>query len=308
MCAGAQDPAFHARVIAVHGDLGRAWLDDLAAVVETQRLRWSLGPLSPYELSYHWVAAADRADGTRCVLKLSPPGAQEPVIEAQWLRRVNGQGAVRLIDSDPANGALLLERADPGAALATLVPEHDDEACDAIVAVAAAIRRPAQPAAVPMLAARVADLGAHRQAHRAGSDPLPAGLVAEAQHVATRLLATAPPAVLLHGDLHHDNILRSERRGWLAIDPHGLVGDPAYEFAAALYNPFSLGPLAASLASRRAHRMAEAACLPEERVRGWGFVQAVLSAVWSLDEDLTPDAHVLAVADALRASRRPLRR
>ena len=38
---------------------------------------------------------------------------------------------------------------------------------------------------------------------------------------------------MLHGDLHHDNVLTADREPWLAIDPHGVLGDPekraAYE-------------------------------------------------------------------------------
>ena len=44
--------------------------------------------------------------------------------------------------------------------------------------------------------------------------------------------------VVLHGDLHHDNVLRSGYDNWLAIDPKGVVGEPAYETGALMRNPF----------------------------------------------------------------------
>jgi len=293
------DHAFHKRVLAVHRLGARAWLEDLPRFVERWRGYWALGPLRPYSLSYHWVAAADRDDGTSCVLKLAPPGTPELVFEARWLRRAGGCGAAALLDADTDNGALLLERVEPGWPLAMIVPERDDEACEVIATVAAAVRRPAA-AGLPTLTERVTDLTRHRGAHPGDRDPLPLGMVTEAEHLGGELLRTAPPNMLLHGDLHHDNILWSGNRGWLAIDPHGLVGDPAYEFAPLLYNPLPLGPTAAVLARRRCRRLAVATGIPEERIRGWGFVQAVLSAVWSLDEDLIPDRHVLAVAERLR--------
>ncbi|MGH3722313.1 MAG: aminoglycoside phosphotransferase family protein [Pseudonocardiaceae bacterium] len=293
------DHTFHERVRAVHGLGARAWLDDLPRVAERWRRYWALGPLRPYSLSYHWVAAADRDDGTPCVLKLAPPGTPELVVEARWLGRVGGRGAAVLLDADPENGALLLERIEPGRPLATIVPDRDDEACEAIATVAAAVRRPAATG-LPTLADRVTDLTRHRGAHPGDRDPLPPGIVAEAEHIGAELLRTAPPDVLLHGDLHHDNVLCGDNRGWLAIDPHGLVGDPAYELAPLLYNPMPLGPTAVALAERRCRRLAVATGISEERIRGWGFVQAVLSAVWSLDEDPAPDQHVLAVAERLR--------
>lgn len=296
--ASAPDATFRARVLAVYGPGAGNWLDELPAVVARWRAHWSLGPARPYPHSYHWVAAADRDDGARCVLKLAPPGAREPVVEARWLSRVGGRGAVRLLDCAPDEGALLLERIEPGSTLAEWLPDEDERACEVLADVAAAIRRPADAAdQLPTLADRVADLRRHLRTRR---DVLPVGLVAEAERTAAELLRTAPADVLLHADLHHDNVLWDGERGWLAIDPHGLVGDPAYEFAALLYNPLPLGPAVADLAPRRCVVLAAASGIELERIRRWGFVQAVLSAVWSLDEDPVPDAHVLAVADRLR--------
>lgn len=299
----AADPAFRHRVLSVHGEAARGWLDDLPGIVERWRRTWDLGPVRPYPLSYNWVAAADRADGRRCVLKLAPPGLGVLDDEARWLRLADGRGAARLHDAAPADGALLLERIEPGTLLADLAPARDDDACDAIAAVIAGFQRPehaADPAfaAMPTLRERLADLDVHRAAHD-GHDPLPGAVVATATRVAGQLLDSARPDVLLHGDLHHDNVLLDQRRGWLAIDPHGLRGDATYEPSALLYNPLPLGPQVARLAERRCRRLAAATGFAEERIRGWGYVQAVLSAVWSLDEDPEPDAHVLAVADAL---------
>jgi streptomycin 6-kinase len=294
------DAAFCARVLAVHGPGARTWLDELASIVDRWRRHWSLGPPRPYPHRYHWVAAVDRDDGAPCVLKLAPPGAREPVIEARWLTRVGGRGAVGLLDCVPGEGALLLERIEPGSPLAALVPDQDERACEVLAAVAAAIRRPADSAdKLPTLADRVAELGRYQRTRP--HDPLPAGMVAAAERTATDLLRTAPADVLLHADLHHDNVLWDRERGWLAIDPHGLVGDPAYEFAPLLYNPLPPVPAVADLALRRCVHLAAASGIALERIRGWGFVQAVLSAVWSLEEDPVPDAHVLAVAARLRA-------
>ena len=41
---------------------------------------------------------------------------------------------------------------------------------------------------------------------------------------------------LVHGDLHHHNVLRS-KRGWLAIDPKPMLGEPEYDVASFLWNP-----------------------------------------------------------------------
>jgi streptomycin 6-kinase len=287
------------RIEAVHGAAGAAWAASLPATVEAWRARWSLGPLATLPLSYSWVGAGLRSDGTPCVLKLAPPDAGVLGPEARWLQAVDGGGAARLLASAPAEGALLLEHVRPGTPLSGLCPMRDDDACDALAATIGRIRRPSgSETALPALVDRLAELHEHLAA-RGPADPLPGGLVATAARVADELVATAGADEILHGDLHHDNVLLDRERGWLAIDPHGLQGDPTYEVGAALYNPLPLGPLVAQLAERRAHRLALGTGFPEERVRAWGFVQAVLSAVWSLDEDPEPDRHVLAVADRL---------
>jgi len=105
------------------------------------------------------------------------------------------------------------------------------------------------------------------------------------ERLVAELTASAPAPLLLHGDLHHDNILAAERQPWLAIDPKGLIGDPAYETGALLYNPHPLlldAPDPGRILARRVDQLAEELSLDRARVRGWGLVRAVLSAWWSV--------------------------
>ncbi len=112
--------------------------------------------------------------------------------------------------------------------------------------------------------------------------------------------------MLLHGDFHHYNILAAERQPWLAIDPKGVVGDPAYETGAFLYNrlPDELQPdeLRAILA-RRVEQLAVELTLDRDRILGWGLAQAVLSAWWSYEDHGHGWDEVMLVAKALSAIR-----
>jgi streptomycin 6-kinase len=93
--------------------------------------------------------------------------------------------------------------------------------------------------------------------------------------------------VLLHGDLHQDNILAATRRPWLAIDPKGVVGEPAYETAACLHNPqpqLLNMPQPGRVLARRVDQLAEELNLDRARVRGWGLAQAVLAAWWGVED------------------------
>ena len=83
-------------------------------------------------------------------------------------------------------------------------------------------------------AAGLSDL---RKTFEGGTGPFPARLVEQAESLFRELLGSAEPSVLLHGDLHHFNILAGQRRPWLAIDPKGMAGEPAYEVGALLRNP-----------------------------------------------------------------------
>ena len=57
-----------------------------------------------------------------------------------------------------------------------------------------------------------------------------------AESTYTNLLHRYPETFLLHGDLHHENILLDEERGWLAIDPKGVMGPKVMECGRYLHN------------------------------------------------------------------------
>ncbi len=127
-----------------------------------------------------------------------------------------------------------------------------------------------------------------------------------AEGLFAELLPSSTAPVVLHGDLHHDNLLDVGGRGWLAIDPKGVVGEPAYEVGALLRNPerrlVGEGDLR-RLLERRVDLLAERLELDRRRVVGWGMAQAVLSAWWSVEdgEGEAPPPLTLAVAEALAA-------
>lgn len=137
-----------------------------------------------------------------------------------------------------------------------------------------------------------------------GSGPFPLRLVEEAETLFAELLASASEPLVLHGDLHHDNILSAQRSPWLAIDPKGIVGEPAYEVGALLRNLWPdrhpvLHP--GKLLECRTHRLAEELELDRGRVRGWAVAQAVLSAWWCLEDDSDCWEGAIAVAELLSA-------
>ena len=130
---------------------------------------------------------------------------------------------------------------------------------------------------------------------------LPRRWVQRAAGLFGELCASSLGKVVLHGDLHHDNVLQATREPWLAIDPHDVVGDPGYETGALLYNPWPERREAELLAlvPARIEQLAAGLTMPVERVVAWGFVKAVLSAVWTCQSGTMSATRALDVAELL---------
>src|SRR5512143_1201549 len=103
------------------------WLASLPELLEEAARRWNLQIGEPFLLSYNYVCAATRADGTPAVLKIGIPN-RELTSEINTLTFYNGQGACQLYAAEPERGMLLEERLFPGTMLVTL--EDDDQATE----------------------------------------------------------------------------------------------------------------------------------------------------------------------------------
>jgi streptomycin 6-kinase len=124
-----------------------------------------------------------------------------------------------------------------------------------------------------------------RDRFNSGTGPLPKGLVESAESLSRDLLSENKDEVLLHGDFHHYNVLESER-GWLAIDPKGVIGPRGYELGPFLINPidrFLNGGNSRAQTERRIAILSELLGMERERIRAWGICHAVLSAWWSIE-------------------------
>ncbi|KAB2834593.1 MAG: streptomycin resistance protein, partial [Caedimonadaceae bacterium] len=92
--------------------------------------------------------------------------------------------------------------------------------------------------------------------------------------------------VLLHGDLHHDNVLSSGTT-WKVIDPHGYVGDPVFEVGAMIYNPCDYFPKEKSISQtveRRLKILAEELSFDAKRIKAWAYCRALLSIAWIFED------------------------
>ncbi|HJT58737.1 MAG TPA: aminoglycoside phosphotransferase family protein [Ktedonobacteraceae bacterium] len=273
-------------MIEIFGEEGRAWLDRLPTVLAVCEERWNLKIGAPVgNLSFNYVAPAVRADGTEVMLKVGL--TDEFPAQPEALCHFDGHGMVQLLAYDEQNAAMLMERLKPGISLR--VVEDDETAISAAVKVMRELWRPLPKEHYPF--PTVGDWGKGfarlRKQYDGGTGPIPPALFDKAEKLYAELSASMDEPVLLHGDLHQDNILSAEREPWLAVDPKGVIGEPVYETGSILRNfwPDILAiPDPVSLMKRRIDQFSAELGFDRERIYDWGFAQAVLSVVWSIED------------------------
>ncbi len=266
-------PAALGRLAKVEG--GREWLDGLDDVVAAAVDRWGLTRGEPYAGStVSLVVPVTTRSGVPAVLKVPFPHP-ESTHEADALRAWDGRGAVRLLDQWPDPHALLLERCDPGDHLSTIDPR---EALDVMVSLVRRLGISAGDPFTPLTAeARGWADRLPARWERAGR-PFERRVVDAAVDLLRGLAADDSPRVLLHQDLHGDNVLAAVREPWLAIDPKPLVGDPAFA-PAPIIRSHEFGHSRQAVL-RRFDLLCDRLGLDRGRVRGWTIGQTV---AWSLE-------------------------
>ncbi|MFE7467555.1 aminoglycoside phosphotransferase family protein [Streptomyces sp. NPDC057499] len=261
------------------GRTGAEWVAGLPATVRELMLRWNCVPDGGVmHGAVGIVVPVRRRAGRAAVLKVSfphPGNVHEPDAFTVW----GGRGAVLLYERADEHFAMLLERVGPSALA-------DAEEGDEVVRVAGRISRRLAVPAPPGLPALRDRADAWAIELREDGEELDHALSRRAVDAAVatvRELGRDQPDTLIHGDLHARNILRADREPWLAVDPKGHAGDPAYDGGTLLKSrvPALLGAGDLDKGLRRTLRVfGEAAELDPERVRRWAQFHAVQAAFW----------------------------
>lgn len=241
---------------------------------------WALAPDGPLVTTHSsWVLPV-RHGAKPAVLKVARiPDEQAGYRLIAWW---NGQGAAKVIAA--SEGALLMERAVGPLSLAQMARSgQDGEACRILCRTAAQLHAPRSG---PLPALNPLDRWFQPLFDLAPSHPA----LAPAAEQARCLLADQRDVRPLHGDLHHDNVLDFAERGWLAIDPHGLVGERAFDFANIFTNP-DLGDPTQPVATLPGRFEARLGIVVEEtgieatRILAWIVAWTGLSAAWFIGDD-----------------------
>ncbi|MFI6449266.1 aminoglycoside phosphotransferase family protein [Kitasatospora sp. NPDC050543] len=282
-------------VTAEEGEAARSWLTSLPERVAAHLARWDLTLERVLEPGGRrsLIGYAHRDDLSAVALKATLP-APEPSREHAALAHWAGRGAVLLLDSDPAEGVLLLER------LHGEIPLRSLAEAKAMLEATSLLRRLWVPLTdghgFTPLADHAAVLlsGLRRRCELpAAADARP--LADAALEAAEVLLSSATEQFLLHGNFHHGKVLAADRAPWLAVAPEPLAGERAYDLARLAQDRIdtlvaSPGPRGA--ARRRLQQLAEAVEVDHDRLRGWTLLRSVDTGLRHLEAGDTGSAEL----------------
>lgn len=268
----------------VHGPSGQEWADRLPRLLADLLDDWGLSPNGPATPGSSALVVPVLRDGETFALKLAWPhleGRDEPLALRHW----DGHGAVRLVAADPSRSALLLELLDSTRDLSSV---DIDLACEVVGTLLAELNIPA-----PQGLRRLSSFAREQATKLAESEGLLPRRMVERTTALVHELTSDPrcDAVLLHTDLHYENVLASlpgsGRPSWLAVDPHAMAGHPGFEIQPLLRNrsdELDTGSAFRYLTRRRLEICAEAAGVPEDEALAWSYVHSAFQARWAAQE------------------------
>ena len=267
-----------------YGDAGRHWLGALPDILRNISADWQISIDQHYpDLSYHYVAPCTCADGSEAVLKIGfPDENREMFNEVAMLELNGGEAMVKLLRFDSERRVMLLEKLVPGENLRTIFAGNETAVIDIAVDLMQKIWRvPPAGHSFPNL-----EDWFRNGFEKARKTNFPPEYINKAGRFFEELNSAGRP-LLLHGDLHHWNILSATREPYLVIDPKGIIGNSGYEVSTFLINHSNW------LRDKKDHqekldvaiqRFSEALSVPTVGIRKWTFAQTVLSAWWTFEE------------------------
>jgi streptomycin 6-kinase len=274
---------------------------DLLDRVARHAREWGLNVEDVFETETSAIAFVSRGNQP-LVLKVVKQQGDERY-SGEILEAFGGSGVAR--DFEHTGGAVLIERLRPGNSLASVVRDGKDEEATEIIAGVIQQMSASEISSVPQRCATTEDWARGFERYIATDNKqIPRRLVESAQQMYAELSGSQRSTRLLHGDLQHYNVLFDTDRGWLAIDPKGVVGELEYEIGAVLRNPNERPELflPPSVIDRRLKLFTNRLNLNYERTIGWAFAQGVLSAIWEIEDGFTVDATnpSIRLAEAIR--------
>ena len=280
------------------GKKGELWLYNLPDLISQLEREWSITVGSHFPtLSYNYVASAKTFDGEPAVLKIAlPVESTEMFGEMKYLSLLDGHGCPRLLRKNEQIPAILIERAVPGETLREIFRGREDDALPVLLTMMERTRR-----AVPPDTSNLIQLDDWFDGLRRADDTdFPTAYAERSLQYYQEMSSEKEKIFLLHGDLHHENILSAAREPYLAIDPKAIVGHIGYEIAVFLNNHLWWIEWKTDAKKSLAYAVdlyATEFGMTAHDLRKWAFSQMVLTTWWSYDEMKENFAEGLGFAD-----------
>ena len=283
------------------GKEAEAWLAELPSILARCCDKWDLTLGRPTEeIKVNYIAYVEMSNGEEAVLKVGVPHGDFSA-EMEALAIYEGRGINRLIDCDKALNAMLLERLRPGKMLDSVGNAHEQSEIAARILQELHATPPPSHHTLPhfmdWMRGAFADARSCKDLERAR------GYIEQIPRVESMmeiLMESDEPQILLHGDLHHWNILSDADRGWMAIDPKGVIGASCLDVGRFINNAMGFGETAAE----KREILLEAVTIfsgvlgeNEERMFAGAFCDKIMGSSWSLKQE--PDEHEASSQEAL---------
>lgn len=251
-----------------------------AAAPEEYLERWQLEVAGERRETPSSVLIPVRHRGELAMLKVAR--VEEEGYGCRLLAWWNGRGAARVWEAD--DYAAVIEYARPGTPLSSLAATDDGAAtrilCDLLLTLHGASALLAPPGGLVPLDTWFAELFRHAEER----DSIWQRAAANAE----LLLADVSQDVVLHGDLHHGNVLDFGVGDWRAIDPKSVVGNRMFDYTSLMFNPTP--ELAEHHFATRLEIISAATNAEMPVMAQWVFVSAALSASWFAREGRESEA------------------
>ncbi|MBH0173418.1 hydrogenase expression protein HypB [Fictibacillus sp. 23RED33] len=276
---------FIKQITGVHGEKASEWLRHFEEMLADCEKIYNLHIQQTFNLSYNFVAPAIRSDGSEVVLKIVID-QKEFEAELRALQLLSGESTVKVLAFEKERGIMILERIKPGQTLAEI--EDDDQATIIAANVMKKLMIPAPvDSNLPTVIDRKNSLKRIYQNYNSYL-PVSKATIEEALFITEGLNTSIEKTYLLHGDLHHYNIL-ANGDSWTVIDPKGLVGDREYEVVQYLLNKLPEQRME-EITEKRIEIFVDVLNLNKERVLLRAYSHAVLATCWTIEDGQMQDS------------------
>ncbi|RAV01740.1 aminoglycoside phosphotransferase family protein [Paenibacillus sp. YN15] len=286
--------------VKIEGRFGKAFYDRLGEKLDRCAERWELKRMELLpSFSANCVFTCESAAFGKAILKLGPPG-RERSTEASALQEYNGGRFCRLYTADLAEGAILEERILPG------TPLRAEQSTEKRLSVYSGLvsglhKEPSDPGAYPSYLDWVSRIAYFMQGQEDFREL--SGHMQRAEALCRVLWAAYPRRLLLHGDLHHDNILLGEGGAYRIIDPKGVVGDPVFDVPRFILNEMdeTIAPDTYGRLNTVIVKLTGLLNIPEAVIRQCLYIETAMSQCWNVESGMTPSMDHVELAEALMA-------